>query len=363
MNDPLSVEAQAVSALAPLLGSRRGDRAAFRGGWGREPGNVDELVLSHLRGELIAGAVHRSDEPVQLVAWDVDGATHKSQGAGASPLATVEALSDDLTRRGLAEPFIVTSKSGSGFHVYALMAEPVDGAEALRLWEAVTAAVKRPEIDKGKPYPGRGKGNVLALPFAGLTGDCRWRGARGSRAVLAGGLACEVPNLNPQALAEWPRSTREQFACAVAELPPPPKPLVPAPVRPAPAVASSPAAPGAPSFGREGDLATLRTHCQFVRYAEQSPASLSYDQWFSLGTVLVRFPGGAGLFEGISAADADRYRKGEPARKLATVQGAPRHCTNLGWDCPKLSVCRGIGIQSPAGLPAKLGAAQRKQRT
>lgn len=107
-------------------------------------------------------------------------------------------------------------------------------------------------------------------------------------------------------------------------------------------------------LGDEEALDVLVRECSFVSHCARDAASLSYDEWFSLATILHVFREGPALFEQISRYDAARYRRGEPARKLASVRGGPRHCTSLGWSCPRLGACSALGVRSPAGLPFKL---------
>jgi hypothetical protein len=101
-------------------------------------------------------------------------------------------------------------------------------------------------------------------------------------------------------------------------------------------------------------LDVLVRECAFVEHCARSAASLSYEQWFSLATVLHVFPAGDELFDEMSRRDPERYDAREARKKTATVRRPPRHCTSLGWSCPKLGTCGAIGVRSPAGLPYKL---------
>lgn len=124
---------------------------------------------------------------------------------------------------------------------------------------------------------------------------------------------------------------------------------------PAPkAVPEKPARPPRHFLGDDGALDVLVRECSFVSHCAENARSLSYDEWFSLATILKVFSQGPALFETISRRDFERYRRGEPAKKLASINGKPRHCTNLGWSCPRLTRCSMLGVNSPAGLPFKL---------
>jgi len=107
-------------------------------------------------------------------------------------------------------------------------------------------------------------------------------------------------------------------------------------------------------LGEEAALDILARECAFVSHCASDATSISYDEWFSLATILQVFREGPALFEQISRYDAARYRPDEPARKLASVRGKPRHCTSLGWSCPRLGECSARGVRSPASLPFKL---------
>lgn len=108
------------------------------------------------------------------------------------------------------------------------------------------------------------------------------------------------------------------------------------------------------TLGDHAALDVLVHECSFVDHCAANASSLSYDQWFSLATILAVFSQGPALFETISRRDSERYRRGEPALKIASVRGKPRHCTSLGWSCPRLARCSMLGVNSPAGLPFKL---------
>lgn len=122
----------------------------------------------------------------------------------------------------------------------------------------------------------------------------------------------------------------------------------------APARTHGPPTAPLPSLRAYEALDTLVSNCAFVAYAADHPTDLTYEQWFSLATVLHPFPAGDELFDQISARDPTRYSKREARKKVATIQGAPRHCTNLGWGCPRLGQCAALDIRSPAGLPYKM---------
>lgn len=104
----------------------------------------------------------------------------------------------------------------------------------------------------------------------------------------------------------------------------------------------------------EGLLDALAAGCRFVERCADDAALISYEEWLSLATVLRPFAGGADLYDAISALDPRRYVAGEPKKKIATLTGAPRHCSNLGWTCPDRDDCAAIGVRSPAGLPYRL---------
>ena len=142
-----------------------------------------------------------------------------------------------------------------------------------------------------------------------------------------------------------------------------PRDVAPAPVPPwllaelAPIRKAVPERPTRPVRRLLGDAAALDVlvrECSFVDHCAENPRALSYDEWFSLATILEVFSQGPALFETISRRDSERYRRGEPALKIASVKGKPRHCTSLGWSCPRLGKCSGFGVNSPAGLPYKL---------
>lgn len=109
-----------------------------------------------------------------------------------------------------------------------------------------------------------------------------------------------------------------------------------------------------PSLSGHEALDVLVRECEFIRHAVSATSVLTYDEWFGLATILKTFPAGGALFDQISRRDPERYRPGEAEKKLASIRGAPRYCTSLGWHCPRLSECASLGVRSPAGLPFKL---------
>ncbi|MCC6525112.1 MAG: hypothetical protein IT373_20825 [Polyangiaceae bacterium] len=350
--------------LVPLLG-RRDRRAVFTGRWRREPGDPAELLSAHLRGELVLGALHGGEPTTRLMAWDVDGAEHASQGADADSRAATDALCRAIDRLDLMPALICTSKSGAGRHPYALLAEPVDTGVAARLARAIGRSVGRDELDVPYPSGPSGDGLVLALPWCGLLGRARYVSGDGSRIVhgsthrpYCGSDAYpghELTDADAQAevLRDWPRSTADHVRRAAAALGVLDAPAE-APVGP-PVVDRS--RRPLPVFADKLDI--LARECAFVEEAARCPAGLTYKDWFALATILRPFPGGAAFFDAVSQGDRGRYRPGEPARKLASVHGAPRHCRSLDFTCSRLDHCEALGVRSPAGLPFKLRRAKR----
>jgi hypothetical protein len=110
----------------------------------------------------------------------------------------------------------------------------------------------------------------------------------------------------------------------------------------------------APAFSAYDHLGVITRECAFVEHCAIDAAAVTYDEWFSLATVLKPFPAGAELFDALSRLDPKRYRPGEPHRVMLSVHGGPRHCVNLGWSCPIIGECSALGVLSPAGLPFKL---------
>jgi hypothetical protein len=250
---------------------------------------------------------------------------------------------------GLTPPLVATSKSGSGFHVYILLADPISTDVAHRLAIAVRSRVARAEIDKAFPSLS-GDGLVLALPWCGLLGaHPLWIGRGGSRICHPHSLLPYDAKAQLSALGGWPRSDAFAAIQAANEVA-------------SGAVATPPAATRRPLPIYRCELDVLAEHCAFVQHCADEPASISYEEWFSLATVLRPFAGGSALFDRISAADPKRYRAADVQRKLASIRGAPRHCDNLGWTCPKRGHCQSLGVKSPAALPFKLPGARRGSR-
>jgi hypothetical protein len=109
-----------------------------------------------------------------------------------------------------------------------------------------------------------------------------------------------------------------------------------------------------PTIQEHHAFSILLRECAFIRHAFDDAADLSYDEWFSLATVMHVFPAGDQFFDEVSRRDRARYHPREVNHKLRSIRGAPRHCVNLGWSCPKLDACGALGVRSPAGLPYKL---------
>jgi hypothetical protein len=348
---PAALDAH-VGALAHLLG-RRDRRATFNGTvWRRESGDPLELFRPHLAGDVLLGSHHGGTTDVSVVAWDIDGVSHDRSGERSSDAkAAVAGLLEELRELGLAPPLVASSKSGSGFHVYVLLAEPIPLEPAHRLAIGIRFRVARPEVDKA--FPSRsGDGLVLALPWCGLLGaHPLWIGRGGSRICHPHSLLPYDSKAQLPALTGWPRSDAGAAIQAANALSLPSRsvePAAPSPRRPLPI--------------HRCELDVLAEDCAFVQHCADDVATISYEEWFSLATVLRVFSGGPALFDRISAADPARYRAADVRQKLASIRGAPRHCDNLGWTCPKRSQCQAIGVSSPAGLPFKLAAARKGTR-
>lgn len=352
--------------LEALLGSRR-FAGVFRvhkdesePGWRRWKADPATLIEQHLRGELVAGAVHGAETTTTVMATEADGASHdtlreKLGGAVDAKAAAIEVRAE-LGRLGFMPPIVATSKGGDGYHLRVLFAEPVPAERARLVMSAIKSRVGLDEIDVVYPASSGGDGLVLALPFAGLDGSCPFVKPGGSRIVHPASLEPYPDDEQIDALEGWPRSTATMLERAAEILQIDADESKPAPaLRMVPNTKSTDAR--VPEYFNELDV--LAENCAFVEHAAAEPASLSYTEWFSLATVLAPFTGGKSLFDAISRRDSKRYARGEPDKKIESVSGKPRLCTNLGWSCPKLRECSALGVRSPAGLPFKLKRAQR----
>lgn len=214
-----------------------------------------------------------------------------------------------LARHGKLESTMRVETGGGGLHFYF---EHPNGGLALR----------------GKLAPGldvkHGGGSIIAPPSLHATGR-RYTWADGA----------SPRDVAPAPVPSWLLS------------------LLTAPIVRVPIARENPR-PTRRTLGDHAALDVLVRECSFVDHCAANASSLSYDQWFSLATILAVFSQGPALFETISRRDSERYRRGEPALKIASVKGKPRHCTSLGWSCPRLARCSMLGVNSPAGLPYKL---------
>jgi hypothetical protein len=345
----LNLHAKALEGLF----DRRDRRAIFDGAaWKREPGDPFAIMESHLAGEVLVGAHHGGEAHVSLVAWDIDGISHDHGNQRSSDAkAAVVRLVDALRELGFAPPLIATSKSGTGFHVYVLLVEPIPTASAHRLALGIRARVARHEVDKAFPSLS-GDGLVLGLPWCGLVGvHPLWLGRGGSRICHPHSLLPYDSKAQLSALTGWPRSEAQTALNAARDVGEPDA---------AGRVASQPPRRPLPIYRCELDV--LAEECAFVQHCADDATRISYEEWFSLATVLRPFAGGPALFDRISAADPARYRETDVRRKLESIRGAPRHCDHLGWTCPKRPQCRALGVNSPAGLPFKLPNGRKGSR-
>jgi hypothetical protein len=152
----------------------------------------------HLAGRLLLGACYGSCPDVTSIGWDVD-----CHGEGQDAGAAVEILVQLLWDRHQWMAFVVTSKSGHGYHVRVFFDRAVDTDRARTLALEIKRLVNRPEMCSVVPCASRTEkmaGQVLGLPFFGA-------GAPGSRP--GGGVAVDPSTLEPLAdglelLAEWP---------------------------------------------------------------------------------------------------------------------------------------------------------------
>ena len=102
-------------------------------------------------------------------------------------------------------------------------------------------------------------------------------------------------------------------------------------------------------------LIALTKECEFVKRLATEPAAISYPEWFAAATILKAFDHGESLFHGLSSLDTSRYSREATQKLLDSIKGKPTHCDKLGWTCPRRGECSSLGVQSPAGLPFKLG--------
>lgn len=349
-----------LTAMVPLLG-RRDRRAVYSGKWKRFDGDPAALITSHLTGRIVLGTHHGGEPTTMVMATETDGGSHetlsRNLGRPVDAKAATIAIRAELGRLGFMPPIIASSKSGDGYHVRGLFSEPVSSELARLTMRTIKERVGLDEIDV--VYPGAsGDGLVLALPLAGLEGPCPFIKPGGSRFVHPASLEPYHDDAQLEILEHWPRSTPEMLEKAAERLG---LHLLPED-RSAPRTSDhdKPTKRAVESIPAHcGDLDVLAERCAFIEHAAADPASLSYEEWFSLATVLAPFPGGAVFFDSISKGDVDRYRPGEPVRKIDSVTGKPRHCTSLGWSCPKRAECAALGVNSPAGLPFRLGRSRR----
>lgn len=352
--------------LVAVLGSSR-HAGVFRvhpgktvAGWMRWKADPATLIGRHLRGEIVLGAVHGADETTTVMATEADGASHETLreklGGVVDAKAAALEVRGELGRLGFMPPVVTSSKSGDGYHLRVLFSEPVPSERARLVMSAIKARVGLDEIDVVYPASSGGDGLVLALPFAGLEGSCAFVEPGGSRLVHPTSLEPYRDDVQLEALAEWPRSTPAMLerAAEILEIDAAP-PAVENVAHGTHQTTSK--ADRVPEYFNELDV--LAEKCAFVEHAASSPSSLSYAEWFSLATILKAFDGGKALFDAISRRDSKRYARGEPDKKIDSVSGRPRLCTNLGWHCPNLSECSALGVRSPAGLPFKLKKAQK----
>jgi hypothetical protein len=347
--------------LTALLGSRRfaGVFRVHKGkseaGWIRWKADPETLIERHIRGELVLGAVHGAETTTMVMATETDGGSHEtlrnSLGRPVDARAATLEVRAELGRLGFHPPIVASSKSGDGYHLRILFSEPVPSERARLVMRAIKVRVGLDEIDVVYPASSGGEGLVLALPFAGMAGSCPFVRAGGSRLVHPASLEPYPDEQQLETLAEWPLSTPAMLERAAEILK-----IDVEETREAPALRIVPPVKSTtdrvPEYFNELDV--LAEKCAFVEHAASDPASLSYTEWFSLATVLAPFPGGKSLFDAISRRDSKRYARGEPDKKIESVGGKPRLCTNLGWSCPNLSECSALGVRSPAGLPFKL---------
>jgi len=342
----------AAAALLPLLG-RRDRRAVFAGRWRREDGDPADLLDAHLRGDLLLGALHGGDQATTLeLAWDIDGSNHdKADGAPHNPRAALDVLLDVVRDEGLSPPIVAVSKSGMGLHARALLDGGVASRDAHAMAKRIAARTGHQEVNCIYPGAPAGDGVVLGLPLCALNADCRptWIGGNGTRFVHPISLEPYADDVQIEVLTDWPRTNAARIPQAVDE---------PAPVRAEPTTAWRKPLPL-----HRNELDVLAERCEFVQHCGSDVASITYEQWFSLATVLHAFPGGADLFDAISACDPKRYDGAKAIqRKLDSISGKPRLCRNLGYHCSKLAECSAIGVRSPAGLPFKLAKVDAEKR-
>jgi hypothetical protein len=327
--------------------------------WRREDGDPTDLLQAHLRGDIYLGTHHGGAPTTCVMAVDIDGPSHNPDYRAEHAL---DALLAEMKRLHLGPALIATSRSGSGCHVYLLLAEPMSTTLCSSLMRELQARVARPELDKVYPSSATGDGLVLALPGCGLLGKPHHAVTpRGGRFVDERNLAPFENQLGT--LAQWPAVPAVTVQQAAESLEKesrhhPHHTARPAASYRAPTTGVTRAyAQPLPVYDNELDV--LARECAFIQEAARAPETFSYAAWFSLGTVLAVFSGGLQLFDAISRADARRFRPGEPEAKLRSVGGKPTHCRNLGWSCHRIGECAQLGVRSPAGLPYKLRRAAK----
>lgn len=346
--EPEPICGRSEEALLRLLG-RRDQVAIFNGAWRRFGGNPVDHLGRHLNGTTLLGAVHggATVSTTKLVAWDIDSHVAGAKAEEVDVRGAASDLAGFIAKElHLPGPLFVSSKSGSGIHVYVLLSEDVGTREGHALGNLVKSRVGRREVDRVYPTASS-TGLVLALPL------CARRGGRPEWLKPGGSRVLDPRTLNPidegdepEVILEWPSVTADHWQQAMTKVP----------VTQAKPGHRGPRheADGKKRPERGDELIVLARDCEFIRHVADNANSITYDEWFSLATILKAFDNGRSFFHQLSSFDPRRYEPKTVDDTFDSVKGKPRYCTNLGWSCPKLGTCSALGVRSPAGLPYKL---------
>lgn len=298
---------------------------------------LDARVLAaHLAGETLVGQYNlRPDSTVGWFAVDFDGASYE------------EALADARTQQARFETaglvtYLERSRSGLGVHLWGFLKVPLDAGLVRRALKPLL--VKAASLDRLYPLQAalgpKGYGNLLALPYGGLSEHMRFLGPDGAPLELGAFLAQVTRNL-PGVITE------------LATL---------APVESLPVARLSAA-------GGTGLLQLVSSFgCQFVRHVWQNRSTVKEPLWYAAVSQATRFRYGRAFAQALSRGRASREAEVEAkfqnASQFAPVSCAYIHehfpeyaCTHCPMKAPYLLAERQLGeLQSAAASLDPLGS-------
>lgn len=308
----------------------------------REP-LLPSVLQQHLDGERLIGQYQLlPDSTVWWFAVDFDEGEQVLQDA----VAQLEAFEE----AGL-HCYLETSRSGTGYHVWGFLDEPVPASVVRRaLLPALVRADSfdrlypvQTEVSEGKPY-----GNLIALPFFGMGASKDWASPLGGGVPAGAGVFLNPSTLEPVGCAEFVEVVLRNKAAvlhALAEAAP--AVTSRASTGPAPVAYGEVQPKGRPEQPVAGVFKMISDYgCQFMAHCFKERRTLSEPMWYAALQQLTCFKHGREAAHMISR-DYPTYSPQETDAKFTqALRHPPVGCAYIHEHFPQLA-CKDCSMKAP----------------